>query len=242
MRKAKAGEMPEGDQMFKGMQAGLYDFANNNKTVFEEMEELTTRSFSSMTDELTEFVTTGKADFKGLVDSIVKDLTRIAIQKSITEPLAGALFGGMDGGFGGLTAGSQQSNMLNEQWGGSAPSGGFLGTAMSFLGGFFQNGAAFRHGNVTPFSLGGIVSSPTIFPMANGAGLMGEAGPEAVMPLERTSDGKLGVAGGGGGNTINITVNVTGATAQNAEAVRRSAGQVAQAAGNATSRAMRRNG
>jgi len=73
----------------------------------------------------------------------------------------------------------------------------------------FAYGAAFNHGSVMPFAAGGIMSGgyvvdrPTIFPMARGYGLMGEAGPEAVMPLDRGSDGKLGVratgAGGGGG-------------------------------------------
>ena len=59
---------------------------------------------------------------------------------------------------------------------------------------------------MVPFAKGGVVTKPTIFPMARGMGLMGEAGPEAVMPLKRGSDGKLGVEGGGG--TTHITVNI----------------------------------
>lgn len=58
--------------------------------------------------------------------------------------------------------------------------------------------------NILPFARGGIVNGPTVFPMANGLGLMGEAGPEAVMPLTRGADGKLGVKGGGGGVVVNI--------------------------------------
>lgn len=63
------------------------------------------------------------------------------------------------------------------------------------LGNFFgfAQGGVFMNGNVTPFARGGVVKSPTLFPMAKGLGLMGEAGPEAVMPLARTSDGSLGV-------------------------------------------------
>ena len=56
---------------------------------------------------------------------------------------------------------------------------------------------------MTAFARGGIVDRPTIFPMARGAGLMGEAGPEAIMPLKRTSDGSLGVRAEGGGTVIN---------------------------------------
>ncbi|HEY9819106.1 MAG TPA: hypothetical protein V6D20_25335 [Candidatus Obscuribacterales bacterium] len=59
------------------------------------------------------------------------------------------------------------------------------------------NGNAFMGGNVIPFANGGVVSSPVMFPMAKGMGLMGEAGPEAIMPLTRGSDGKLGVKSNG---------------------------------------------
>jgi hypothetical protein len=64
----------------------------------------------------------------------------------------------------------------------------------------FANGGAFANGRVQAFASGGIVNGPTVFPMANGAGLMGEAGPEAIMPLTRIG-GKLGVRAAGGGNT-----------------------------------------
>jgi phage-related minor tail protein len=57
--------------------------------------------------------------------------------------------------------------------------------------------------NVVPFANGGIVGSPTLFPLSGGrTGLMGEAGPEAIMPLKRGRDGKLGVQAEGGGSVI----------------------------------------
>ena len=62
-------------------------------------------------------------------------------------------------------------------------------------------------GGVTPFAKGGVVASPTYFPLSGGLGLMGEAGAEAVMPLARGPDGRLGVAGGGSGPvTVNIAI------------------------------------
>lgn len=61
-------------------------------------------------------------------------------------------------------------------------------------------------GGAKPFADGGIVNSPLLFPMRGGAGLAGEAGPEAIIPLARGADGKLGVRGGGG---TAITVNIT---------------------------------
>jgi phage-related minor tail protein len=85
-----------------------------------------------------------------------------------------------------------------------------MGIFSSIFGGLFSNGAAFSNGRITPFASGGIVSSPTIFPFANGIGLMGEAGAEAIMPLKRLSNGSLGVkAEGGGGTNITNQVNVT---------------------------------
>jgi len=82
---------------------------------------------------------------------------------------------------------------------------------MAFGGGFggaFANGGAFSGGQVQAFATGTVVNSPTYFPMAgNKTGLMGEAGPEAIMPLTRTSNGKLGVQAMGGGSSAPV-VNV----------------------------------
>ena len=62
---------------------------------------------------------------------------------------------------------------------------------------------------VRPFAQGGVVASPTYFPLGRGVGLMGERGAEAIMPLARGPDGKLGVRGAGGaGGAVNLTVNI----------------------------------
>jgi lambda family phage tail tape measure protein len=95
--------------------------------------------------------------------------------------------------------------------------GGGTGLSLTGTGGLYARGAAFSGGNVIhPFALGGIPSDilvkPTLFPMANGqAGLAGEAGPEAIMPLKRGADGRLGVASSGGGGMV---VHMGGTTIQ----------------------------
>jgi len=95
-------------------------------------------------------------------------------------------------------------------WGGSGGGGGGLGGFVGNLfGGLFGSakGNVFSGGSaVTAFANGGIVNGPTLFPMKGSqTGLMGEAGPEAIMPLSRGKNGKLGVQTGvGGGATLQI--------------------------------------
>lgn len=87
----------------------------------------------------------------------------------------------------------------------------------------FANGAPFSQGKVMPFAQGGVVSAPTTFGMRGGTGLMGEAGPEAIMPLARGPDGKLGVRGAGGGSPT-IVMNIS---TPDVQGFRRSQSQIA---------------
>ncbi|MEO1789162.1 MAG: phage tail tape measure protein [Pseudomonadota bacterium] len=73
----------------------------------------------------------------------------------------------------------------------------------------FADGAGFAQGRVMPFANGGVVSGPVAFPMRGGTGVMGEAGPEAIMPLTRGADGKLGVRSASGGRPMNVVINVS---------------------------------
>lgn len=87
----------------------------------------------------------------------------------------------------------------------------------------FADGAPFSQGRVMPFAQGGVISGATTFPMRGGMGLMGEAGPEAIMPLSRGSDGRLGVrAQGGGAVTVNMNISTP-----DAQSFQRSQGQIA---------------
>ncbi len=87
-----------------------------------------------------------------------------------------------------------------------------------FITGLFTknaNGNAFVDGQVQKYAYGGVVNRPTLFPMANGMGLMGEAGAEAILPLRRGSNGRLGVESSGGGSTIiNVSVDASGTSVQ----------------------------
>jgi len=117
-------------------------------------------------------------------------------------------------------------------------------SGFSPLPSFFANGAAIQGGNVVPFANGGVVGGPATFPMSGGrTGLMGEAGPEAIIPLKRGKDGKLGVQATGGGVVINQSFNIS---ANGDESVKRIVQQqipnIAQATKAAVVDAKRRGG
>ncbi|GHC69301.1 phage tail tape measure protein [Limoniibacter endophyticus] len=91
-------------------------------------------------------------------------------------------------------------------------------------------------GKVTPFAKGGVVNAPSYFPLGGGIGLMGEAGAEAIMPLRRGADGALGVAMSGGGQPVNVTLNVN---ATDAASFRKSEAQITTMLARAVSRGAR---
>ncbi len=100
----------------------------------------------------------------------------------------------------------------------------------------FAGGGAFSQGRVMPFAKGGVVAAPTSFPMRSGRGLMGEAGPEAIMPLARGADGRLGVQSAGGGRPVTVVMNIT---TPDVQGFQRSQSQVAAQAARALARGQR---
>jgi phage-related minor tail protein len=90
--------------------------------------------------------------------------------------------------------------------------GGALAQGLNgLLGGLmpFEKGGAFAQGRVMPFAKGGVVAQATAFPMRGATGLMGEAGPEAIMPLARGADGRLGVQAAGSARPVTVVMNIT---------------------------------
>ncbi|WP_323782700.1 phage tail tape measure protein [Thalassovita sp.] len=99
----------------------------------------------------------------------------------------------------------------------------------------FEKGASFSQGRVMPFASGGVVSGPVNFPMRGGTGLMGEAGPEAIMPLARGADGRLGIKAQGSGATT-VVMNIT---TPDVQGFQRSQNQIAAQMTRALSRGQR---
>jgi lambda family phage tail tape measure protein len=144
-------------------------------------------AFEGMADQLTEFVTTGKMKFRDFAASVLKDISRMMIRYAMFQLMQG-IISSVGGLFGGGNLGSSAANVAQY-----AP--------------LNAKGNVYAQNGIQAFARGGIVNKPTVFPFANGIGLMGEAGPEAIMPLRRGRDGNLGVMSSGGGTT-NVVVNV----------------------------------
>ncbi|HHZ6934236.1 TPA: phage tail tape measure protein [Pseudomonas aeruginosa] len=174
--------------------------------VASAMDDGLTAGFYSARDALADFATTGKLNFHDFASSVINDMARIAAQQAATSALSGLLGVG--------------ASALGGWFGGSAAAGasasGYTGSAYSNWAAMQADGGAWANG-VQMFATGGaftnsVVNTPTAFGMSGGrTGGMGEAGPEAILPLARNSDGSLGVRMVGGmsaGGATTVQVNM----------------------------------
>ena len=163
------------------------------------LAEAAVGAFTRMGDTLSDFVLTGKANFGDFARSILNDLTRIIIRFALFKTIAALI-----PGLGPVLGVAEKGAVIGGK-------GGPPTTMPDAIALAAANGMAFAKNKIVPYAKGGIVSQPTLFRYASGGagrfGLMGEAGPEAIMPLRRGANGKLGVESSG--HSIgNITVNV----------------------------------
>lgn len=226
----------------KGATSAWENYLDSAQNVAGQTKSLFGNAFNSMEDAVVNFAMTGKLSFADFTKSILADMARIATRQAASGAL-GALFGA-----GASAAGSYFGGSTVTSTSGFSDYGQI--TSVNAKGNVFDGPGISAYSN-------SVVSSPTIFPFAKGTGLMGEAGPEAIMPLTRTSSGKLGVmaaGGGGGGNTYTFPVSVSvdasgdssatgGATPENTEAFGKAVQEAARfEAQQAISAAMRQGG
>lgn len=200
----------EGDEGGKGLpslgdekKSPLKSFADSAFHFAEQAEQAVVNAFKGMEDALVKFVMTGKLNFSDLARSIIADLTRMLVRAAIVKPLFSFLFPGLANG--GVISGGN----IDPTFGTGMPS-----NPSSVFGSVNAKGNVFAKNKIVPYAYGGIVNKPTIFPMANGMGLMGEAGPEAIMPLKRGKGGKLGVEASGGVGSIVVNVDASGTSVE----------------------------
>jgi lambda family phage tail tape measure protein len=156
--------------------------------------ELFISAFKSMEDAIVEFTKTGKLSFSSMIESFIEGLLRYELQQQ-----QAMLFKGLGGASGIVGAGMNLLGLSSGAYG-----SGYTAAQLATLPN--AKGNAFDYG-LQAFAKGGaftnqIVDSPTLFKFARGTGLMGEAGPEAIMPLKRDSNGNLGVSNPGGGQQL----------------------------------------
>lgn len=218
---AKKAGIPVSDEMAGAIEKESLAYAaakvrlDELKQAQEASKELQQFLGQSISGFFSDIVSGGKNASEALMN-LVKRLADAVLQAALlgNGPL-GKLFGGGGGLLGSLFGGSVGS-------GNAGTISSLFSSSFSSGTGVFANGGIFgaANDNITKFANGGaftnsIVNSPTLFKFAQGTGLMGEAGPEAIMPLKRGPNGALGVqmhGGGGGGGSVtmgdtNITIN-----------------------------------
>lgn len=184
---------------FSGAKDGLADWLDSSSNYSSSAANIVSSSLDSALDTVSSALAGNKVSWKDWGVSVLNMIAKVALQMAAVNAVSG-IFGSFAGSLGGAAAGaSSSSNAFS--------SGAYSNLTLNAKGGVYDSP------DLSKFS-SSIVSSPTMFAFAKGAGLMGEAGPEAIMPLTRAADGSLGVRAlgtdsGGGGATISVNAPVS---------------------------------
>ena len=173
-----------------GLERSLLSLQRELDNTALAVERTVVDGFRGAEDAIADFAVGAGTSFSDFVDTITRELARLAAQQLLIRPILSAVTGFL--GFGASAAA------------GTAGIGFPVGA-----------GAGFPGPSLTPFQQGGIVGSPTVFDPSRGFGVAGEAGLEGILPLQRDSRGRLGVSATGGQGTVqnnqfNVNVQVTG--------------------------------
>ncbi|EDJ1485924.1 phage tail tape measure protein [Salmonella enterica] len=166
----------------QGASRALDNFLAQGSNVAGMTENVFTNAFNGMADGIANFALTGKMDFRGFTVSILADLAKMEARIAASKILGGLFQWGMN-----LFGGGYDSSALHDGTHGIP-----MPPKLNALGGVYTSSDLSRYS-------GSIVNRPTFFAFARGAAVMGEAGPEAILPLRRGTDGKLGVVAAGSG-------------------------------------------
>lgn len=186
-----------------GAQDGLANWIDTSSDYYSQVSGLVANTLDGLVDNMADALNGNKADWADWANSVLSELQKVLLRAILVNSLRSAGDSGLLGSLGGMFGGASS--------GGSTPSGAYdsaaSGLTLNAKGGVYDSPDLSKFRN-------GIVNSPTMFAFAKGAGLMGEAGPEAIMPLTRTADGSLGVrmvddavsSVSAGGNSIQQTI------------------------------------
>ncbi|EOC0004068.1 phage tail tape measure protein [Cronobacter dublinensis] len=206
-RQAKASEL----DWRAGVSTGLADWMDNVSNIAGTVSQGITSTMDSALDNVSAMLVGNKASWKDWGLSVLQTISKVALQMAVVNAMGGgssgsglfgSLLGGIAGGIAGGAAGDGNAGMAIQNYGSSFK--------------FNAKGGVYSSADLSSYS-GSVVDTPTFFAFAKGAGVMGEAGPEAIMPLTRDATGRLGVKAlgsgtqGGAGVSVSIgTINFTG--------------------------------
>ena len=193
--------------------------ARRQENQFLELTLSKGKDFAEVTREVTDLVKAGGISFNEAFDLVTANRNlreQVTTAEQLNQTFDNIKTTIKEGLVNGLTDAIVQGKSL------ASVMGSLLKQAASLFINFglrsilpFAKGGVLQGGRVTPFAYGGVVNKPTLFPMANGMGLMGEAGPEGILPLRRGRSGRLGVeASGSGATTVNVSVDASGSSVQ----------------------------
>ena len=189
-----------------GMREGFANWADTASDYASQSADLVNSSMTGLVGNISDALSGNKADWQDWANSILQSMQKIILNAMLVDSFRAASSSGIFGSLGGLFGGSS---------GGVTPSGAYNSAASGLT--FNAKGGAYVSDSLSAYS-NSVVNTPTYFAFAKGAGLMGEAGPEAIMPLTRSADGSLGVrvvgnqptVAGRGDIIIQQTIHVTG--------------------------------
>jgi len=177
---------------------GINNYIESAGTISQNVANVVTQTFGHLEDSMVKFTETGKFNFREFTKAVLDDLNRIIIRSLIIRPLAQGL----------LSAISPA---------GAASTAGQTDLATGSTANVAAKGAAFDGGRANFFATGGVVSGATPFKFGGGKlGVMGEAGPEAILPLKRGANGDLGVKSSPSNVVVNV-INQSGAETEQRE-------------------------
>ena len=180
------------DDWQAGMINGLKEYAETAGNTYNGVKGVVTSALSTMEDGLVKFVTTGKMEWRDMIDSMIKDIIRLMIQKAIAGLISSAFTPGASAATSGTNSFSASNTASQTNY-------------FQYADGGVLSGA----GGLSKHS-GTVLKKPTAFMFASGMGIAGEDGDEGIFPLKRGKDGKLGVAAeiSGTGKAPKVDVNV----------------------------------
>lgn len=196
---AEVTKTSETFQPGSALSTGISNYIEQAGTLSQNVANAITNTFGNLENFFTDFLTTGKANFRDFAQSVIRDLNQIITRSLIIRPLAQGILGAFSPDQGAIsTAGSTD-------------------LATGSTANLAARGAVLDGRKAEFFAKGGVFDAPTAFSFGNKKmGVLGEAGPEAILPLSRNRNGELGVAAAPANVTVNV-INQSGAQIEQRE-------------------------